>query len=43
MRLSLERKIRGLNLGPVKSDALLPTARRRYEIFLKGTVLPRPQ
>ena len=37
-RSSLEREVRGLNLGPVKSDTLLPTARRRYDIFSKGCV-----
>ena len=42
MRSSLEREVRGLNIGPVKSDKLLPTTRHRYDIFLKGAVLPRP-
>ena len=42
-RSYLEREVRGLNLGPVKSDTLLPTARRRYDIFSKGAVLFRPQ
>ena len=42
-RSSLEREVRSLNLGPVKLDTLLPTARSRYNIFSKGAVLPRPQ
>ena len=41
-RSSLEREVRGLNLGPVKLDTLLPMAHRRYDIFSKGAVLPRP-
>ena len=39
-RSSLEREVRGLNLGPVKSDTVLPTARHRCNISLKGAVLP---
>ena len=38
---SLEREVRGSNLGPVKSDAVLPTARYHCEISSKGAVLPR--
>ena len=41
MRTSLEREIWGSNLGPVKSDKVLPTARHRCDISLKGAVLPR--
>ena len=39
-RSSLEREVRGSNLGPDKSDTLLPTARHRCDIFVKGAVLP---
>ena len=38
MRLFQERKVIGSNLGPVKSDTDLPTARHRYDISLKETV-----
>ena len=38
-RLSLEREVRGSNLGPVKSDSVLPTARHRCDIFSKRAVL----
>ena len=31
---------RGSNLGPVKSDTVLPTARHRCNISSKGAVLP---
>ena len=40
MRLSLEREVWGSNLGPVRSDTVLPTACHRYGIFPKGTELP---
>ena len=39
-RSSLERQVRGSNLGPVKSDTVLPTVRHRNDIFSKGAVLP---
>ena len=39
-RSSLESEVRGSNLGPVKSDTVLPTARHRYDISSKGAVLP---
>ena len=39
MRLSLERKVWGSNLGPVKSDTVLPTARQHYDISSKEAVL----
>ena len=38
-RSSLEREVRGSNLGPVKSDTVLPTARHRCDISSKGAVL----
>ena len=41
MRSSLERYVLGSNIGLVKSDAVLPTARHRYNIRVKGVVLPR--
>ena len=34
-RLSLEREVRGLNIKPVKSETVLPTARHCCDIFLK--------
>ena len=37
---SLEREVRGSNLGPVKSNTMLPTARHRCDISSKGAVLP---
>ena len=40
MRSSLERDFRGSNLGPVKSDTVLPTARHRCDISSKEAVLP---
>ena len=40
MRSSLERKIWGSNLGPVKSDTVLPTARHRCDISSNEAVLP---
>ena len=40
-RSSLERKVWGSNLYPVKSDTVLPTARHRCNISSKGAVLPR--
>ena len=39
-RSSLERKVLGSNLGPVKSDVVLPTARHRCDISSKEAVLP---
>ena len=39
-RSSLEREVWGSNLGPVKSDTVLPTARHRCDISSKGAVLP---
>ena len=39
-RSTLEREVRGSNLGPVKSDTVLPTARHRCNISSKGAVLP---
>ena len=39
-RSSLEREVWGSNLGPVKSDAVLPTARHRCDISSQGAVLP---
>ena len=39
-RSSLEREVRGSNLGPVKSDTVLPTARHRCSISSKEAVLP---
>ena len=37
---SLEREVWGANLGPVKSDTVLPTARHRFDISSKWAVLP---
>ena len=34
------RGLRGSNLGPVKSDTVLPTARHRCNISSKETLLP---
>ena len=39
-RSSLEREVGGSNLGPVKSNTVLPTARHRCDISSKGAVLP---
>ena len=39
-RLSLEREVLGSYLWPVKSDAVLSTARHCCDISLKGAVLP---
>ena len=39
-RSSLEREVWGSNLGPVKLDTVLPTARHRCDIFSKAAVLP---
>ena len=39
-RSSLERQVWGSNLGPVKSNTVLPTARHRCDISSKGAVLP---
>ena len=39
-RSSLEREVWGSNLGPIKSDTVLPTARHRCDISSKGAVLP---
>ena len=36
---SLEREVRGSNLGSVKLDTVLPTARHRWDSSSKGTVL----
>ena len=41
MRLSLERGVRGLNLGLVKLGTVLPTARHCCYISSKGAVLPK--
>ena len=38
-RSSLERKVGGSNLGPIKSDAVFPTARHRSNISSKGAGL----
>ena len=37
---SLEREVRGSNLGPVKLDTMVPTARHRCDISSKEAVLP---
>ena len=37
-RSSLEREVKGSDLGPVKSDTVLPTARHRCDISSKGAV-----
>ena len=37
-RSSLEREVSGSNIGPVKSDTVLPTTRHRCDIS-KGTML----
>ena len=37
---SLEQEVRSSNLGPVKSNTVLPTARHRCDIFSKGAGLP---
>ena len=37
-RYSLEWEVRSSNLGQVKSNTVLPTARRRYDISSKGAV-----
>ena len=39
-RSSLNREVWGSNLGPVKSDTVLPTVRHRSDISSKGAVLP---
>ena len=39
-RLSLEREVRDLNLGLVKLDSVLPTARHRSDISLNKAVFP---
>ena len=39
-RSSLERKVRSSNLGPVKSNTVLPTAHHCCDISSKGAVLP---
>ena len=39
-RSSLEQEAWGSNLGPVKSNLVLPTARHRNNVSLKGVVLP---
>ena len=40
-RSSLEWEVRGSNLGPVKLDAVLPTACQRCNISSKEAVLPQ--
>ena len=37
-RSSLEREVKGSNLGPVKSDTVLPTVRHRCNTFSDGAV-----
>ena len=37
---SLEQEVRGSNLGPVKSAAVLPTAHHRCDISSKEAVFP---
>ena len=37
---SIEWEVRGSNLGPLKSDTVLLTARHRCDISSKGAVLP---
>ena len=39
-RLSMEREVWGSNLGPIKSDTVLPTAWHRCGISSKEAVLP---
>ena len=39
-RSSLEREVSGSNLEPVKSDTVLPTTRRCFDISSKVAVLP---
>ena len=39
-RSSLEREVRGSNLGPIKSDTVLPTAHHRCDISSKDAGLP---
>ena len=39
-RSSLEQEVRSSNLGPVKSNTVLPTAHHRCGIYSKGAVLP---
>ena len=39
-RSSLKREVRGSNLGPVKSNTVLPTVRHRCDISSKVAVLP---
>ena len=39
-RSSLDREVRNSNLGPVKSNTVLLTARHRCDISSKGAVLP---
>ena len=39
-RSFLEREVCGSNLGPVKSDTVLPTARHRCDISSQEAVLP---
>ena len=40
MESSLEREVWGSNLGPVKSDAVLPTARQCSNVSSNEAVLP---
>ena len=37
---SIEREVRSINLGPVKLDRVLTTARHRCDVSSKGAVLP---
>ena len=39
-RSSLEREVKSSNLGPVKSNTVLPTVRHRCNNSSKGAVLP---
>ena len=41
MRLSLDREVRGSNLGPIKSVKMLPTTRHRCDISSQEAVLPK--
>ena len=41
MGSSLERKVLGSNLVPVKSDTVLPTTRHRCDISSKEAALPK--
>ena len=39
---SLDREVQGSNIGPVKSNTVLPTAHHRCHISLKEAVVPGP-